>query len=372
MREILKLMTCYKLSLPTHNLDIAKIKAKLGWAAKDEGSPFYRPHTFAFVEKPLPDEYTNKAEPHAEAFRNLELPVPPWSVVRIAESNDDIYVIYINHDVDPVGQFPGGGYWLIYSTDKGHTWSSPNYLGLSEYQPYEIVRDSGLPIREGEYLNLEVNRASDFNSPSIALRGQAAANTLYLQFHWQDLVQDSDGDGLNDILEDKLGLNPLVADTDGDGLGDSLDPMPGVKFRPEADDVAKVMQMAMERIVEQKQEFLPINRNPHLPVSLSPTAAAVEHSQTLFVTGDSNNFVSLGLPMRVIVMSTAEAKAAGDKWGDFYPLDIRLFINKAKTKAHVLWATDFRGEEVLEFEKIGADWKFSQDALNSQHTSPLP
>ena len=45
------------------------------------------------------------------------------------------------------------------------------------------------------------------------------------------VVEDSDGDGLSDLLEEQLGTNPLEADTDGDGLSDGdevsagLDPL---------------------------------------------------------------------------------------------------------------------------------------------------
>ncbi|QSX37357.1 hypothetical protein [Shewanella sedimentimangrovi] len=136
--------------------------------------------------------------------------------------------------------------------------------------------------------------------------------------------------------------------------------------------MAKLMQMALEQIVEREKEALPVNGETRLPLSPPPAAVAAERFQTLFLTGDSNNFASLKPPIRVIVMSEAEAKAAGDKWGDFYPLDIRLFINKAKTKAHIFWSKEWQLEESIEFEKNGADWKFSQGSFNLPVKPPLP
>ncbi|QSX30174.1 hypothetical protein JYB88_00370 [Shewanella cyperi] len=346
---------------------LVKLKTKLGWGTLDSEqiNPFLSLRKVAFVEKPLPDASGNMEQPNSKVFSHLELPISPWSVVRVAESAGGLYVLYSNHDVDPVGELPGGGYWLIFSTDKGQTWSSPLYLGLQEHQPYEIVRDSGLPIRDGEFFNLEVRRApldpDSISFPPVGLRVQSDPSKLYLQFRWQDLVQDSDGDGLNDLLEEKLGLNPMVADSDGDGLSDRLDPLPGVKYEPETDDVTAVMQMAFEQIVNYEKDALPVNPGSTFPISLPTDAVEQGRFYTLFVTGDRKNYASLQLPMRVIVMSTAEVKAAGDKWGIFYPLEIKFYINKAKTKAYIDWSARWQGGSIR-FEKSGSEWKSQKES----------
>lgn len=41
-----------------------------------------------------------------------------------------------------------------------------------------------------------------------------------------DLKKDADGDGLPDLVEQRLGLDPKKADTDGDGVKDGVDPSP--------------------------------------------------------------------------------------------------------------------------------------------------
>lgn len=43
--------------------------------------------------------------------------------------------------------------------------------------------------------------------------------------------KDSDGDGLTDLVEARLGTNPQVADTDGDGVRDDIDPCPNAAPR---------------------------------------------------------------------------------------------------------------------------------------------
>lgn len=46
---------------------------------------------------------------------------------------------------------------------------------------------------------------------------------------------DRDGDGLTDLVETALGLNPLARDTDGDGVSDGIDLCPNAKPRPLGD-----------------------------------------------------------------------------------------------------------------------------------------
>lgn len=47
--------------------------------------------------------------------------------------------------------------------------------------------------------------------------------------------KDTDGDGLTDLAEARLGTDPKKADTDGDGLRDAVDPCPLVARRPQGD-----------------------------------------------------------------------------------------------------------------------------------------
>ncbi len=51
-----------------------------------------------------------------------------------------------------------------------------------------------------------------------------------------ELRKDSDGDGLTDIVERRLGTDPHKRDTDGDGVPDLIDPCPNGPVRPLGDD----------------------------------------------------------------------------------------------------------------------------------------
>jgi hypothetical protein len=63
----------------------------------------------------------------------------------------------------------------------------------------------------------------------------ATATTHPLQLRLGFWRRDSDGDGLTDLLERRLGLDPARADTDGDGIGDAVDRAPNAQVRRAAD-----------------------------------------------------------------------------------------------------------------------------------------
>jgi len=51
-----------------------------------------------------------------------------------------------------------------------------------------------------------------------------------------DVERDSDGDGLTDIEEQRLGTNPMNRDSDGDGIPDGIDPCPLYSAKATAED----------------------------------------------------------------------------------------------------------------------------------------
>jgi hypothetical protein len=61
-----------------------------------------------------------------------------------------------------------------------------------------------------------------------------------------EIPKDSDGDGLTDIEEARLGTDPNKADTDGDGDPDGTDPWPNAPSRSDLGDAEKVLAAAFE------------------------------------------------------------------------------------------------------------------------------
>jgi hypothetical protein len=87
-------------------------------------------------------------------------------------------------------------------------------------------------------------------SPPQSFRGMAVAEIkrrLWITLFPDDreIVRDTDGDDLTDIVEDRLGTDRDRRDTDGDGLLDAVDPCPNAAPRP-LSDVEQIIAAAVE------------------------------------------------------------------------------------------------------------------------------
>ncbi|MBB6049943.1 PQQ-binding-like beta-propeller repeat protein [Armatimonas rosea] len=109
---------------------------------------------------------------------------------------------------------------------KAGTWGTPLFTGIATEdrdRPSASRRFSGIPTRSKFVKTEWIKRLPD--DPTLR--------------------RDSDGDGLTDLVEQRLGLSPKNADTDGDGLRDGVDPCPNVAPRP-LDDTEKILAACVE------------------------------------------------------------------------------------------------------------------------------
>lgn len=63
-----------------------------------------------------------------------------------------------------------------------------------------------------------------------------------------DLIKDSDGDGLTDIEEEKLALNPFDKDTDRDGVDDTKDHNP--RFKSEINNETLLYKVILQNEID--------------------------------------------------------------------------------------------------------------------------
>jgi hypothetical protein len=317
-----------------------------------------------FKERTMPEGEIPSSD--ARSLSNdITLPVDDWSVVRVEKDEQDVFVVYQNHDVDPVGEVSGGGYWMIHSSNNAVTWSTPVYLGIQANQPYEIVSDSHLSMKHGDIFRIEVKRAeidpTSITFPPVGLRIQTDSASLYLEYKLTDLYRDSDNDGLTDILEEKLGLNAFAADSDQDGLIDSKDPLPFVKFSAQHNEYSFLLDTIIQKVVGYEEQGIVVNPSDTKPISLPEDRANIDKMYTLFLNGNRDNYSNLQLPVRTIVLSSEEISAIREKWGVFYPINIELFVNKASTKAYVNWSAGWTGGTII-FEKSHKRWKIKDES----------
>lgn len=97
--------------------------------------------------------------------------------------------------------------------------------------------------------------------PSTKTIGGFTADKL-VEGEWKKIVglselsQDTDHDGLTDLVEKRLGTNPKAEDTDGDGDKDDVDPMPNAARKPET-EAEKVINAAIEARYHNWERDLP-------------------------------------------------------------------------------------------------------------------
>jgi hypothetical protein len=175
-----------------------------------------------------------------------------------------------------------GGYWILRSFGRGATWKPPLYTGLRMMQPYEVVIGSTLPMLCDDGVRIEV-----------AVKGLDDQVSRAIDLKWSDLERDSDGDGLTDLMEERILTDPNSADTDGDGLPDAVDPLPQVAFRQSEGDASRSIETALAAYFGSDQIG----------------------ARTIFVAGDPADFAGVRSRLRIIVLNGAEIDAASKRFG---------------------------------------------------------
>jgi hypothetical protein len=321
------------------------------------------------TEHPLPPSlrWTGRRGP-ARIPVQARAALSEFSVVRYSASGKVAAAISLSQAVDPTGEVSGGGYWLHLSHDGGKTWGKPLYLALQQYEPYDVVSESHLPLLRGRTLQIEVEvkevDPASVMFPPVALRAKRTARDLYITLSLDDIERDSDGDGLTDLLEEKLHTNPFDADTDHDGLSDADDPLPQVSAVAPMIADSEVVRLALQAIFGYDAAAI-ITGGPH-PTTRAPitikdllTAAGAPRGRqptVLFLESQKALFRGLTLPNTTIILDDAEVRHDERRYGLFYPVSFHLWFNHSHTKAFVLWSASWTGG-TLTFTKQRGKWQ---------------
>jgi len=269
------------------------------------------------------------------ATTNLPSFVTP---IRIERRGQEVVAIGISSAVDPIGEIGLGGYWVLRSQDGGNSWRE-YYTGLRQNMPYVVVPASRLPLLANDRLQIEVEvkelDTTSITFPPVDLRLLRSESGRYLDFPIAELTRDSDGDGVTDLLEEHLAMNPQNADTDGDGADDGHDPLPQVAFNAFPSPEADILRGALA----------PFNLGGgRIVTGIADEKAAAESScdirtsligdPVLFVVADRAMFAPMAIDRRVVVLSEEELEAYTKKFGPTYAARIAHFvIDRSGTRA---------------------------------------
>lgn len=133
--------------------------------------------------------------------------------------------------------------------DKGRTWMLFHSDILGNHSDLFVVEKLGSKWGRPLFTGVWTQPTWYMKAPS-EFRGipiKRLVSTEWIRIFPDDaeIRRDSDGDGLTDIVEARLGTDPNKADTDGDGIPDALDPCPNTAPR-ELGDTEKIIAACIE------------------------------------------------------------------------------------------------------------------------------
>jgi hypothetical protein len=313
-------------------------------------------------ELALPAALRTQRKPDADPDAAIEVRgLEKVNVVRIDRRGKQWAAISTSSLVDPTGEVGAGGYWLHLSRDAGRTWEPPLYLGLRQFLPYVIPPESKLPLLHGRRLRLEVEvnelDLASISFPPIALRATRNAKHVYIELSLDDLERDQDGDGLTDLLEQKLLTNLAAADTDGDGLSDDVDSFPQVSQRAPPYSEAELIEQILGKTMGYQQAAVQEGIDTGGTTRPRPPRARQALADITFLVADPALFGGVSVAGHVVVLSEAEARRQQERYGVFYPLRFpSLWINHERKRALLKWSSSWSGG-VLFFEKVDGQWR---------------
>jgi hypothetical protein len=279
------------------------------------------------------------------------------SIVALSPRAQRMFAVSVSQDVDPRGEVSAGGYWLHLSSDQGQHWEGPYYLGFAHQFPYVVQSASRVPAFDGDRVQIEVERRevdeSTITFPPVGLRAKAVATDRFLSVDVTAVKRDSDGDGLTDLLEEKLVLDPMSRDTDGDGLSDRDDPLPLHPRGP--DDATGEVGTLLSRLLPSLLGGLtPIQQsaaagNESSTMSSQPSPLASQ--RTLFV-----EVTRWPLPhaagIRMVSLSPAMLTKYRAKFGATYPMRFPdIAFDRTRQRALILYSFGWSGGSMV------AEWK---------------
>ena len=313
---------------PTFVFSPFEMDCESSWQKKHNDSLFkinpvkFTPATIGVV-KNIPFEYISILNPsipdQPDTARNSyqttapRPPVEPSAIIRTERSGTQIAAIYCSDLYDDFVH-GGTGYWIALSNDNGNHWNY-YYTGLTSGFFYAFKERSSVPIlKNKDTLQIEarlVRQSSRLILPMPPVF-EELDTAVIVQMDIKGLTKDSDNDGLTDIEESKMLLNPLNPDTDGDGINDKIDANP--RYKSTASAKAILYQSLIEKPEFITGHFMSIDLSKPLAFPPEPFTDSIDAmykgKEFLLIVSDDQELQHINLQNRtVIIMSTKEYEA---------------------------------------------------------------
>ena len=233
--------------------------------------------------------------------------IPKMSVIKQEKVGNNWAIVYSDSKYDDF-IYGGWGYWIALSYNNGKTWKK-YYTGLTENCYYFFKRNSNIPLwKDSVTLQIEstiVRQTSEVIHP-LPATFETIQDSIAVQLDISKIIQDSDNDGLTDIVENKMMLSSNNPDTDSDGIKDGEDKNP--RFKSTRTEKSIIYETLIENFLPNKMGVMEIDLTnpPTYEKSKIDSLYGDFESVNLFVT-DDKDLQGLNLHNEtMIIMSTKE------------------------------------------------------------------
>lgn len=261
-----------------------------------------------------------------------------FSVISARKQGQECVAIAASQAIDPTGEVSRGGYWLFVS--KEGWFKRGVYTGLRIYRPYEIADDAALELTDGVVrvaVTRKVLNEQSISFPPVGTRFSIEGTPAVLEAKLADLIQDTDRDGLSDLEEERLLLDPKNPDSDGDGTKDGDDMLPNVADSPTPSPMAALLNQVLETLSAGKPAALITAPGPADGGLQLPQAHRKGQMEVTFLRGDATQLKGLRSMLPMVVIDPKKESAAEAKFGSFYPRSFDIVIDESNTHAMIWW-----------------------------------
>jgi hypothetical protein len=284
---------------------------------------------------------------------NWKAPLVPATINRISEIEQFWRVVSDGPLVVVVGQMHSGGLggvWVHVSRDGGKTWGAPLYTDLESNRNFMVKAERCTSRLEGDHLIVE-----SWLEPTGSTR--SAEGRFAIDIPLSVLQRDNDRDGLTDIVEEALLLNPRNRDSDGDGVPDGEDSFPNLSNRATS-DIAGPMAAVLSGVVEGPGT----PRKPGMIVARAGReGGAVRFKERpLILVADPRVFAGISADRMVLVFSATDFRRQAWRRGRISGARFEdPVLNRARDRGYVKFDKGLTGG-TFAWRRDGARWKVEQ------------
>lgn len=286
-------------------------------------------------------------------------PIDKYDAIKYGNLKNNQAVIYTDNKFN--GCFEDG-YWIALSNDNGKNWKR-YYTGLTVNKNYYFKLNSKIPLwKNSNTIQVEVVKVKKISDRVIMLSPEKFAtvkDSIAIELDISKTIKDSDNDGLTDIVEDRMFLNPNNPDTDGDGITDSKDKNPRFKNKKTAKSILYEVLMESHLYYEKDSYQVDLSNLP----SIKKNNFNKERQDliSIFVSDDKE---VLGLELKsetLIVMSSKEY----DKYKLKYPFSFsirdysKMFLCDGEDDVYIIEESSCSSGSTYLIKKNDEGWEVS-------------